>query len=78
MTGVQTCALPICVTDSFSFSRRHFAQKEVKALLVLLLMMYTIEADPRSTDRPVFMEERMGVGVMHPKGDIRIIIRRRE
>jgi hypothetical protein len=50
----------------------------VKALLVLLLMKYMIEADPQSTKRPVFMEERMGMGVMHPKGDIRVIIRRRE
>ena len=49
----------------------------MKSLIVLLLMKYTIEADPTSTERPVFLEERMGVGVMHPKGDIRVIIRRR-
>jgi len=42
------------------------------------LMKYTIEADPKSTERPVFLEERMGVGVMQPKGDIRVIIRRRD
>ena len=60
------------------FSQRHFAQKELKALLVLLLMKYTIEVDPKSAERPIFLEERMGVGLMHPKGDIRVIIRRRE
>jgi len=57
---------------------RHFAQKELKALLVLLLMKYTIEVDPKSTERPAFLVERLGVGVMHPKGDIRVIIRRRQ
>ena len=46
--------------------------------MALLLMKYTIEADPDSTERPVFMEERMGVGVLHPKGDIRVIVRLRE
>jgi len=57
---------------------RHFAQKEMKALIVLLLMKYTVELDPKSTERPTFVEERIGVGVMPPKGDIRVIIRRRE
>ena len=56
---------------------RHFAQKEMKTLIILLLMKYTIEADPKSTERPTFLEERMGVGMMHPKGDIPVIIRRR-
>jgi hypothetical protein len=62
----------------FVFRPRHFAQKEIKALIALLLMKFTIEADPKSTERPTFMEERMGVGVMHPRGDIRVIVRRRE
>ena len=56
---------------------RHFAQKEMKTLMILLLMKYTIEADPKSTERPAFLEERIGVGIMHPKGDIPVIIRRR-
>jgi cholesterol 7alpha-monooxygenase len=50
----------------------------MKALITLLLMKYTIEVDPKSTERPTFLQERMGVGAMHPKGDIRVIIRRRE
>ena len=41
-------------------------------------MKYTVEMDPKSTERPTPLTERMGVGVMHPKGDIRVIIRRRE
>ena len=41
-------------------------------------MKYTIEADPKSTERPVFSVERMGVGIMCPKGDMRVIIRRRQ
>lgn len=43
---------------------------------MLLLMKYTIEVDPKSTERPVFMG--IGAGVMHPKGDIRVIIRKRK
>ena len=57
---------------------RHFALKELKALVALLLMKYAIETDPKSSERPTPLAERMGVGVMHPKGDIRVIIRRRE
>ena len=40
-------------------------------------MKYTIKLDPKSAERPIFLEERMGVGVMHPKGDICVIVRRR-
>lgn len=50
----------------------------MKSLIALLLMKYTIEADPESAERPVFWEDRMGIGILHPKGDIRVIIRRRE
>ena len=67
-----------CAADPFVFLSRHFAQKEMKSLITLLLMKYSIEADPMSAERPSFLEGRMGVGAMHPKGDIRVIIRRRE
>ena len=50
----------------------------MKALLTLLLMKYTIEADPSSTERPAFFEGRIGIGVMQTKGDVRVIIRRRK
>lgn len=46
--------------------------------MILLLMKYTIEVDPNSTERPTFFEGRMGIGLMQIKGDIRVIVRRRE
>jgi hypothetical protein len=33
---------------------RHFANKELKAFMVFLLMRYTLEIDPKSTERPTF------------------------
>ena len=41
-------------------------------------MKYTIEADPKSAERPSFSGVKMGLGIMYPKGDMRAIIRRRE
>ena len=57
---------------------RHFATKELKAFIVFLLMRYTLEMDPKSTERPAFMLERMGAGVMHPRGDLHVILRARK
>jgi len=57
---------------------RHFANRELKAFMVFLLTRYTLEIDQQSTERPTFMMERMGVGVMHPKGDLRVILRSRK
>lgn len=46
--------------------------------MVFLLMRYTVEVDPKSEERPTFVWERVGAGVMDPKGDLRIILRARE
>jgi len=46
--------------------------------MVFLLMQYTLEIDQKSTERPTFMVERMGAGVMHPRGDLRVILRARK
>ena len=46
--------------------------------MVFLLMRYTLEVDPKATERPTFLLERIGAGVMHPKGDLRVIIRARK
>ena len=40
--------------------------------MVLLLMRYTLEIDSKSAERPTFKLERMGAGVMHPRGDLRV------
>ena len=45
--------------------------------VVFLLMQYILEIDPDSAERPTFKSERMGTGVMHPKGDLRVILRTR-
>ena len=57
---------------------RHFATKELKAFMAFLLIQYTLEVDPNSAERPTFMSERVGSGVLDPRGDIRIILRARK
>ena len=57
---------------------RHFATKELKVFIVFLLMRYTLEIDQKSTERPTFMLERIGAGVMHPRGDLRVILHARK
>lgn len=46
--------------------------------MIFLLMRYTLEIDPKSAERPTFMSERMGAGVMHPRGDLRVILHARK
>ena len=46
--------------------------------MAFLLMRYNLEIDPNSTDRPTFVVERVGAGVMDPRGDLRVIVRPRE
>ena len=57
---------------------RHFATRELKAFMVLMLMQYTIEIDTNSSERPSFKWERIGAGIMHPRGDVRVILRARD
>lgn len=57
---------------------RHFANKQLKVFMVFLLMQYTLEIDQKLTERPTFMMERMGAGVMHPRGDLCVILRARK
>jgi len=57
---------------------RHFATKELKAFMAFLLMRYTLEVDPDSAERPTFVVERVGAGVMDPKGDLRVILHARK
>lgn len=46
--------------------------------MAFLLMRYTLEVDPNSAERPTFVVERVGAGVMDPRGDMRVIIRARK
>jgi len=84
--GVSMCGgrsvyplISIVVRSSFDRAQlsRHFAMRELKTFVVLLLIRYTLEIDPNSAERPSFKEERMGTGVMHPRGDLRVILRAR-
>ncbi|EIN05202.1 cytochrome P450 [Punctularia strigosozonata HHB-11173 SS5] len=57
---------------------RHFALGEIKTYLTILLLSATFEVDSGSSARPVLLKERIGVGIMPPKGDLDVIVRRRE
>lgn len=57
---------------------RYLANMELKAFMFLLLMRYTLEIDPRSAERPKFRLEQVGIGIMDPRGDLRVILRPRE
>ena len=46
--------------------------------MAFLLMRYTLQIDPNSTERPTFVVERVGAGVMDPRGDLRVIIHARK
>ena len=57
---------------------RHFALAELRVYLAILLTYASIEVDEECTTRPEFMWERMGLGVMHPRGDVDVIVRSRK
>jgi len=42
--------------------------------MVFLLLRYTLEIDSKSAERPTFMLERMGGGVMRPRGDLCVVL----
>jgi hypothetical protein len=50
---------------------------ELKMLVLLLLLQLTIEIDPESKQKPSIATERIGAGLLHPKGDLQVIIRKR-
>ncbi|KAI0756862.1 cytochrome P450 [Daedaleopsis nitida] len=57
---------------------RHFAMSELKLFLAILLTYATIEIDEGCTTRPKFMAERVGTGIIHPRGDMDVILRKRK
>ncbi|KAF9642831.1 cytochrome P450 [Thelephora ganbajun] len=57
---------------------RHFATRALKSFMVFLLIQYTLEIDSKSSERPTFVLERVGTGVMHPRGDLRVILHARK
>ncbi|KAF9642040.1 cytochrome P450, partial [Thelephora ganbajun] len=57
---------------------RHFAARALKSFMVSLLIRYTLEIDSKSSERPVFMLERVGTGALQPRGDLRVILHARK
>jgi len=57
---------------------RHFAMGAMKTFIAILLTFYTIKVDPNSSGEfPQPNMERIGVGLIGPKGDVDVLIRRR-
>ncbi|KAF9646735.1 cytochrome P450 [Thelephora ganbajun] len=57
---------------------RHFATRALKSFMVFLLIRYTLEIDPKSSEGPTFVLERVGTGIMQPRGDLRVILHPRK
>ncbi|RPD82424.1 cytochrome P450 [Lentinus tigrinus ALCF2SS1-7] len=56
---------------------RHFALTELRVFLSILLTYAIIDIDEGCMTRPTLTLERMGLGVMHPKGDMDVVLRKR-
>ncbi|OSD03206.1 cytochrome P450 [Trametes coccinea BRFM310] len=56
---------------------RHFAMAELKMFVAVMLTYATVEADPSSSSRPEIQWERKQ-GIMQPKGDLKVIVRKRQ
>ena len=70
---------PLCVfANTNHVDHRHFAMTELRVFLAILLSYATVEVDEECSTRPEFAIERMGLGVMHPRGDIDVILRKRK
>ena len=46
--------------------------------IAIFLTYATIEIDEGCMTRPEFVPERMGLGIMHPRGDLDVIVRKRQ
>ena len=50
----------------------------MKIFIATLITSYTIEADPAPNNKfPEPQMDRIGVGLVGPKGDVKVLIRRR-
>ena len=61
---------------SLIYSFRHFAQGEIKAFVVALLLHSSIEVDEESERWPEPTLEKVGSGVFGQKGDVNVIVRK--
>jgi len=57
---------------------RHFAQTELKVFIALLLTQLDIALAPEAKSSDAALDRsRVGLGVMHPKGDVMLLVKRR-
>ncbi|KAF8576421.1 cytochrome P450 [Ramaria rubella] len=57
---------------------RHFALRELKIFLALMMTYVAVEIDSKSSARPKFLTTRIGTGIMHPAGDLGVKITKRK
>lgn len=57
---------------------RHFAQAELRYYVALLLTMSTVELNPASKSRGEMDMTRIGLGILHAKGDFDVIVKPRQ
>ncbi len=57
---------------------RHMAMVELRLFIAILLTYASLEIDEGCTTRPEVVRERMGLGILHPKGDMDVILRKRK
>lgn len=81
--GVSMCegryVVPSCrVRFADHGTHRHMAMVELRLFIAVFLTYGSLEIDEGCTTHPEVVRERMGLGVMHPKGDIDVILRKRK
>ncbi|KAF8813438.1 hypothetical protein BYT27DRAFT_7180960 [Phlegmacium glaucopus] len=56
---------------------RHFAQQEIHIFVTCLLLHFDISLNPSSSKHLKMDMSRIGLGVLHPKGDLIILVKER-
>ena len=83
--GVSMCegrqVIPPCCHQLVLLTKnthRHMAMIELRLFIAILLMYGSLEIDEGCMTRPEVVRERMGLDIVHPKGDIDVILRKRK
>ena len=51
---------------------------ELRMFIAIFLTYTTVEMDEGCLNSPEFLSERIGLGIMHPRGDMDVIVRKRK
>lgn len=60
---------------------RHFAQQEIFIFVACFLLYFNVSLDTASSSKANDLDldmSRVGLGVLHPKGDLNVLVRKRE